>query len=262
MPPIKKGKGLKGKRCDSPSSTLSSVESQASPGSHSTQTSAQPTTSRCDMDTNEGIHALFTSLKGYLASGQFADLTIRVADEEFKVHKVIVCGQSEFFSRMFSSDWKENVNNEVKLGEVDPSAVEAMIHFMYGIDYDSSGSSRGRVSPLFFNAQIYALAEEYEVQKLKELAKEKFATSVRACWDMDDFPPVIVEVYNTTPSADRGLRDVIVNTCVEHIEPLLLKEAFLDVLESCNHFAADIARQLASKPSKPSKYRCSQCGYA
>ncbi|KMU74568.1 hypothetical protein CISG_04275 [Coccidioides immitis RMSCC 3703] len=144
---------------------------------------------------------------GYGLNSQFADLTIRVADEEFKVHKVVVCGQSEFFSRMFSSDWKENVNNEVKLGEVDPSAVEAMIHFMYGIDYDSSGSGRGRVSPVFFNTQVYALAEEYEVQKLKQLAKEKFATSVRACWDMDDFPPVIVEVYNTTPSADRGLRD-------------------------------------------------------
>lgn len=49
-----------------------------------------------------------------------------------------------------------------------------MIHFMYGFEYDSSGSDHGRVSPMLFNVNVYQIADKYGVPKLKDRAKEKF----------------------------------------------------------------------------------------
>ncbi|KAF3492433.1 uncharacterized protein GIQ15_01950 [Arthroderma uncinatum] len=208
------------------------------------------------MEAEKNTYTLSGSLKRYFASGQFADLTIRADGEVFKVHKVAVCGQSEYFSRMFSGEWEETVNNEVELKEVEPDAVATIIHFLYGFDYDSSGSSGARISPMLFDAQIYGLTEKYGIPSLKERVKEKFANSVRACWDMDDFPLVIEEVYTTTASADRGLRDLITGTCHEHFSELLQKEGFIRALESCIYFAADLAKQ-GSQPLP--KYRCPNC---
>ncbi|OJJ42337.1 hypothetical protein ASPZODRAFT_162257, partial [Penicilliopsis zonata CBS 506.65] len=48
---------------------------------------------------------LTESLKGFFVSGQFSDLTIHSTDQEFKVHRLVVCGQSEYFSLLFSKKW-------------------------------------------------------------------------------------------------------------------------------------------------------------
>lgn len=79
-------------------------------------------TSQCQMDQDEDAYTLLGSLKGYYLhpeagprkltlyrffnSSKFTDLTIQTTDGEFKVHKLVVCGQSEWFSRMCDREWK------------------------------------------------------------------------------------------------------------------------------------------------------------
>lgn len=41
----------------------------------------------------------------YFHSSTFSDLTIVTKDRELKVHKIIICGQSGYFSRLFKRDW-------------------------------------------------------------------------------------------------------------------------------------------------------------
>ncbi|EEP81658.1 predicted protein [Uncinocarpus reesii 1704] len=208
----------------------------------------------------QDTYSLSAGLKRYHDSGQFTDLTIRVAGEEFKVHRVIVCSQSEYFSRLYDGDWKETARNEVDIEEAEPGVVEAMICFMYNRNYDSSGGPQCRVSPLFLNAQVYSLAERLGIPCLMEKAKEIFKDIASTCWDMDDFPPVILEVYTTTPETDRGLRDLIVRTCIANLESLLKKGEFLSVLESCAPFSADIARTLAKISTvQRNIYQCPDC---
>jgi hypothetical protein len=43
-----------------------------------------------------------------LESSQYSDATIRCEGREFKVHKIVVCTQSEFFSKAFNGDWKRS----------------------------------------------------------------------------------------------------------------------------------------------------------
>lgn len=52
---------------------------------------------------------------------------------------------------------------------------------------------------MIFNARVYGIADKYDVPALKSQAKEKFEKVVETCWDMDDFPHAIAEVYSSTP---------------------------------------------------------------
>lgn len=97
--------------------------------------------------------------------------------------------------------------NTIQLKEDNPWAVEAMIHFMYGFDYDSSGSDHSSVSLVLFNVNVYQIADKYGVQKLNERVKEKFEKIIETCWTMDDFPMTLTEAYSSTPKTDRGLQD-------------------------------------------------------
>lgn len=148
---------------------------------------------------------------------------------------------------------QEVTDNAIRLEEDDPRAVEAMVHFMYGFNYDSSGSDRGRTSPMLFNVNVYQTGDKYDIPKLKEQAKEKFTVALKNCWEMDDFPVAIARVYSTTVASDRGLRDLLVDTCLEHIDRLLENDDFKQVLRETLDFAADLVQYYRS--SIPT-YRC------
>lgn len=137
-------------------------------------------------------------------------------------------------------------------------AVEAMLHFMYGFDYDSSGSGLGRASPMLFNALVHKVADKYRVPALKHLARQKFDAAVSTCWNMDDFPHVISEVYTTT---DKGLQNQVVSVSHQNIQSLLVKEDFMRVLNDTPSFAADVLQLLVKEKKKPSvrKYECPHC---
>jgi speckle-type POZ protein len=157
---------------------------------------------------------------------------------------------------------QEKSENAISLCDDDSSTVEAMIHHMYGFDYNSSGNESRRVSPMLFNVKVYHIADKYDVPELKKAAKEKFETTVKACWQMDDFPVAISEVYKGTLETDRGLRDPIVTMSTEHIDQLQEDDGFRRVLESTARFAADLALNLAQRNvqgSKTTKYRCPSC---
>lgn len=110
----------------------------------------------------------------------------------------------------------------------DSSAVEAMVHHMYGFDYNSSGNDSSRKSPMLFNVKVYHIADKYDIPQLKDAAKEKF---VKACWQMDNFPAAIAEVYKATSKTDEGLQDPLVTISIEQISQLQEEDGFWRVLE-------------------------------
>ncbi|MCJ1263408.1 hypothetical protein MMC22_003278 [Lobaria immixta] len=59
------------------------------------------------------------------------------------------------------------------------------------------------------NVRVYAIADKYDIPGLKELAKSKFWILVASAELILNHPSIIYEIYNTTPSTDRGLRDIV-----------------------------------------------------
>jgi hypothetical protein len=67
------------------------------------------------------------------------------------------------------------------------------------------------------HAKMYEIGDKYYVMGLKELAKEKFAQTVRMHWDNSQFPIAATHAFTSTPEEDQGLRDIVRRAISDHI---------------------------------------------
>ncbi|KAL2861015.1 BTB/POZ domain-containing protein [Aspergillus lucknowensis] len=178
----------------------------------------------------------------YFQTSTFSDLTITTKDQKTEAHKLI----------------KEVTENVITLEDDDPRALDAMIHFFYGFNYDSSGSDQGRTSPMLFNVKVYQIGDKYGIPNLKAPAKEKFSVAIKTYWDMDDVPAAIASAYSTTTPADRGHRDLLASISLEHINDLLKNDDFKQALGETLGFAANLV-QRQDPPVSAITYHCPNC---
>ncbi|XP_017002140.2 kelch repeat and BTB domain-containing protein 3-like [Drosophila takahashii] len=66
-----------------------------------------------------------------LENKKFSDCQIIVGKESFDSHKVILASASEFFERMFLSDFKESKSGQFRLSEVKPETFAKFLHYVY-----------------------------------------------------------------------------------------------------------------------------------
>jgi hypothetical protein len=131
-----------------------------------------------------------------------------------------------------------------------------MLHFMYHFEYNSESYE----SDMIFHAEVYQIADKYGVLALKEYAKEKFSTAVETDWAMEDFLIAIDIVYTTTPSWDKGLRDLVVETSSANFEKLIDRYEFCQALRTVSDFAVDLVPFICGKISGHIHcYRCPSC---
>jgi hypothetical protein len=198
--------------------------------------------------------------RSYFVSSKFSDLTIRTDTAQYQVHRVIVCGQSEYFARLFNGNWtvscswerhqeptqlthqhQETADNVVHLKGDEPQVVEAMIRFIYGSKYNDIVDVEG-VSRALFSVMLYQAADKYAVPALQTRVRKKFESAAESCWEHDDFPDVIAAAFAAPPQTDRSLRDILVRISQAHIKELVKDDRFLDVLHTTADFAADLVQ--------------------
>ncbi|TRX91084.1 hypothetical protein FHL15_008066 [Xylaria flabelliformis] len=199
----------------------------------------------CDEPTRE----LMSSLKELYYSGEYSDLTISCGQSRYRVHKALVCPQSDFFIAACGAGFKETREGIVDLPDDDPWAVKMMIHYFYHFEYDtqsiwefpqnSSEATHASLSEasqmpssLVLHAKIYALAEKYNICGLKDFALQEFKAAAIEHWATPGFLDAAREAYISTIEADRGLRDVVVTTFHQHSELLNLEETLSVLKES------------------------------
>jgi hypothetical protein len=185
-------------------------------------------------------------LAGYrklLETGKFSDLTIKCRGESFKVHKAVVCSRSPFFMKACDSNFQEASSGVITLDDDHPEAVKRMISFFYTLDYDngitdSSVSGGTKEGPAATEQSVlsccgvreYAIAEKYDIKDLKAFAQSRFSTWVKSNWNHPEFYSVANEVYNSTPSNDRGLRDLVESSVKENVTSVLKNGRFREML--------------------------------
>lgn len=99
-----------------------------------------------------------------------------------------------------------------------------------------------KVSTVWNNVQVYAIAEKYDVQPLKALAAKRFQISISGQWETEDILMILAEVYSSTPSTDPGLREEIIRVCERYSDELLVLPEFHEMLRNDGGLAIDIAR--------------------
>jgi hypothetical protein len=194
-----------------------------------------------------------------MQSEDYSDLIISSASREYKVHKAIVCPRSKVIATRCSDSWRtENSNSDIhqpipsmNLREDDAQAVDCMIQFFYRSDYGVRGmeedpsSVSEEASPIgkggsMVHARVYALAELYLVEGLKDLSLAKFEdTSSAQQLDPDEFFSAAEYVYESTVETDRKMRDAVVK--VFHRSPQLLDlDASKETLRKVRDLSYDI----------------------
>lgn len=152
-----------------------------------------------------------------------------------------------------------------------------MLQHLYSIDYSGHKISIGDdeepsyVSELHTHAQMYALADEFDIKDLKEEALWKFDHAMEAKKGHSDelitTLQVVPAIYMTTPDGDRGLRDLVAEFGAQHLERMKDLPELEDVVTRIPKFMIEVLprylRRLQDEKKQDEKNRalkaCLQC---
>ncbi|TID23354.1 hypothetical protein E2P81_ATG02927 [Venturia nashicola] len=192
-------------------------------------------------------------------SGKYSDLTVQSGACEFKVHKVVVCEQSEWFTKATKNNtFLESQTGIVNMNEDEPDAVAAMLEYLYKDDYTLSypfsmtkDSPEAKGHEMMFHLHVYALADKLRIPALKETSSNYFGLLVSSYWSDPAFPSVVQFTYSIAPPGQDGdgLRRIVVSTAGIHAKEFLVdtNELFLSMMEGLADFGKDLSQWLAKK---------------
>ena len=153
----------------------------------------------------------------------------------------------------------------VKLLEDDPTLVHQMLVFLYSCDYDDAAHHLTQ-HPFEFNARMYALADKYGIEDLKDFAKYSLSQWLplpgsRSAFEAPGFVKALRVIYTTTLSSDRGLRDLVIPAIKQCRVELRKNSDFVEMLSSGwgdGEFAMDVFDALLELV-QPNTYQCINC---
>ncbi|KAF5590031.1 n-carbamoyl-l-amino acid hydrolase [Fusarium pseudoanthophilum] len=223
------------------------VETIVSPSIISSSTQVRPTMAL------QGVKGFLASLKEYHNSDALSDIVVTCEGQEFKAHRVILSAHSNVFATALNGNWKESSERKIDIKDFDPSVVEAMLRFIYSLEYSNTYGT----SSMVFDAQMWQIADKYDIQALKAESKKKFEIAVATGWSMEDFPTAVAIVYE---AALPGLREIAVRTANDNIEDLIKKDGFCELMRATPHFTADLVQALCDKALElRNQYECPDC---
>ena len=71
------------------------------------------------------------NLEKLFETGVDTDVTFLVQGEKFTAHKNLLSARCSYFERMFHSQMKESLSNEIEVTDISPAAFKGMLHFIY-----------------------------------------------------------------------------------------------------------------------------------
>ena len=132
-----------------------------------------------------------------------------------------------------------------------------MIKFSYTFDYETKNET-SYANFLELHAGVYATAEKYEVPDLKKLAVTKFRNDIVSSKKISPLPAIRL-IYSSTPSSDRGFRDVILDLWQVASTPII-EQRGLDIVDRFMRdnptFASDMALNYGKDRVSPRNCRC------
>lgn len=90
------------------------------------------------------------------------------------------------------------------------------------------------------NIHVYSIADKYDIVGLKQAARLKFSLISHYMLGTDVYPQIIRLVYETTPSSDRGLRDIVARNCGAEIRTLVDNPIFSALAKELPDFSFDV----------------------
>ena len=93
---------------------------------------------------------------------------------------------------------------------------------------------------LLRDVNVYALADYFEIDKLKAYSLKRFSSKINNLWVSEAYPIAIREVYSNIPAKEAEPRNAVVSVAKKHFQQLLAKPAFRDLLREGGDFVVDL----------------------
>ncbi|KAF1978712.1 hypothetical protein BU23DRAFT_563623 [Bimuria novae-zelandiae CBS 107.79] len=139
-----------------------------------------------------------------LKSGDYSDLTITCNGKLWKVHKALVCTQSDFFKAAVQFGGKEETNQGIiDLPEDDPVVVGYMIQYLYGPNYELPSESA--TEPLWIRAdwKKWSSNADGKVNGMPAASKRE---ADQKCWNLatKHMKPILSKIPNLEAKGMNG----------------------------------------------------------
>ncbi|KAK5674684.1 hypothetical protein LTS10_012685 [Elasticomyces elasticus] len=167
---------------------------------------------------------LINALKNAFHNPKHSDLIIRCADNRWTVHKVIVCAQSPVLAKACEGGFKEAEEGLITLHEEDPRVVEAMLQFIYTLDFDDSYHNVVEMPAIVFNVNVHIAADKYDIPALRKLTASKFHAYALTKWDTAGFAEAAALVFNAGIAVEESLRETVVSVATKKAKQLLSQD--------------------------------------
>ncbi|CAL1292941.1 unnamed protein product [Larinioides sclopetarius] len=116
---------------------------------------------RFEREIHPSTNSLTNDLIHLFENKYLADISLRVRDEVFPVHKAILSARSPVFKTMFDTNMKEKFTNTIEIDDIEPDTIRRLLLYIYSDTLDSDIG--------WENASSLCLAaEKYSVIGLKE----------------------------------------------------------------------------------------------
>ncbi|KAL2048362.1 hypothetical protein N7G274_000273 [Stereocaulon virgatum] len=191
-----------------------------------------------------------------------ADLTIICGDKMVKVHSLALWPRSPYFHRMCKGGFKEASTGIIELKEEDPFLLGRMLSYCYMMGWTSRKHEDETtwISDLDTMVRMYTVGDKYDIQGLKEEAKERFSehTSQINSKLVYDFLGCLPKIYQDVLPHDRELRNAAVIFGTKIWQMLWSIPEFKDNLNGYDDFINDVVMQLREESFLDME--CQECG--
>ncbi|KAL8646349.1 MAG: hypothetical protein Q9226_006897 [Calogaya cf. arnoldii] len=162
--------------------------------------------------------------------------------------------QSPVLDRMCHGHFEESRTFTICLPDDNPDAIRAVIHYLYSGDTQKFGSvdpPGSTITALFDLAELYGVAEKYQLQGLKTLIIKKLESILDVAQQPIEFIVAAKEIYNCIPDSDKDFRDFFKQASAKlllpRVMPKVLRQQFDDHMAEGGTMAIDMVAALCSK---------------
>jgi speckle-type POZ protein len=165
-----------------------------------------------------------------LQSQTGADVTFMVSGESFAAHKLVLAARSPVFLAEFFGPMNESSSNRVRINDVDSSAFEAMLRFIYTDTVPEMAATLAQ--------HLLAFADRYGLDRLKVICEAKLSGCIG-----------IETAATTLALAEQHNSSLLKAKCIEFItespdklDAVLATEGYMHLAASCPMVLAELLR--------------------
>ena len=74
---------------------------------------------------------MMKKMEAYATKRQLCDVILVVGAKRIPAHRLVLSAASDYFAAMFTSDVREATMEEIKMKDVDPDALAAIVNYAY-----------------------------------------------------------------------------------------------------------------------------------